>query len=123
MIIGAVTADGREATIPLLVRGPSGRERVLRAVVDTGFTGSLMLARAMVEDLELVYLGSQRGMLANGNAVDLDMHEATIVWDHQPRNAHVLVAGADPLVGMALLRGYELTILAVEGGAVRIAAL
>ena len=123
MIIGIVTADGREATIPLLLRGPSGRELVLRAIVDTGFTGSLMLPRALVDDLALVYQGSQRGTLADGSGVYLDIHEATIVWDDQLRDVHVLVADGDPLVGMALLRGYELTVLAVDGGAVRIAAL
>lgn len=122
MIVGVVTADGREATIRLMVRGPDGRERVVRAVVDTGFTGTLMLPPALVEELELVRHGVQRATLADGSAVYLDIHEAAIVWDDQLRDVRVLAAGGDPLVGMALLRGYELTMEVVDGGVVRIAA-
>ena len=78
MIVGVVAEDGSEATIPLLVRGPGGRERVVRTVVDTGFTGALILSSALVGELQLTRLGRQPGALADGSTVYLDMHEARV---------------------------------------------
>ena len=43
MIAGVVTAD-HEAIIRLAVRGPTGLEQEIEAVVDTGFDGWLKLA-------------------------------------------------------------------------------
>jgi hypothetical protein len=45
------------------------------------------------------------------------------MWDGALRRTIVDEAGTDPLVGMKLLAGYELTIQVVPGGRVTIAAL
>ena len=123
MIVGVVTADGREATVDVIVQGPANRERVIRAVIDTGFNGSLALPVALVDELALVRRNSERAVLADGREVVLGLHEASVFWDGQARRILVLATGSAPLVGMALLRGYELSIQVVDGGAVRIAAL
>ena len=54
MIEGAVNA-AHEAVVGLRVRGPSGRTRDVRAVVDTGFSRFLTVTPAMVTELGLDY--------------------------------------------------------------------
>jgi clan AA aspartic protease len=80
LILGVVTADGREAIIEVSVRGPAARERIVTAVIDTGFDGWLTLPSALAADLGLVRVGWQRAVLADGNEVQLDVFEATVVW-------------------------------------------
>jgi predicted aspartyl protease len=53
MIRGAVNAR-REAVVPLRVRGPTGTELDVDAVVDTGYSASLTLPAAVVAALGLV---------------------------------------------------------------------
>jgi predicted aspartyl protease len=53
MIRGAVNAR-HEAIVRLRVRGPSGVELDVDAIVDSGFTSSLTLPAAMVTALGLV---------------------------------------------------------------------
>jgi predicted aspartyl protease len=64
-----------------------------------------------------------RGLLADGSACFFDIHEATVIWDGQPRRIPVDATGSAPLLGQSLLRGYELTMQVVDGGSVRIAPL
>jgi predicted aspartyl protease len=53
MIAG--TLNGRlEAVIPLTVFGPNGDSEVVQAIVDSGFTGRLVLPAAVVTKLGLV---------------------------------------------------------------------
>jgi hypothetical protein len=47
----------------------------------------------------------------------------TVVWHGQPRSVGGEAADAQPLLGMALLRGSELRTQAVPGGPVNIAEL
>ena len=104
----------------LLVRGPANDERVVHALIDTGFTGSLALPTTVVNELGLVHRTRERAMLADGREILLGVHEATVSWDGRPRHVPVLAAGSIPLVGMALLSGCELTIQVAAGGTVRI---
>ncbi|HVA23131.1 MAG TPA: hypothetical protein VMW62_01940 [Chloroflexota bacterium] len=84
MILGVVTAEGREATIDVTVRGPAARERLVTTVIDTGFDGWLTLPSALAADLGIVRVGWQRAVLADGEEVQLDVFKATVVWDGDP---------------------------------------
>ena len=66
MIEGVVNAN-YEAVVTLPLRGPSGQERDIEAIVDTGFNGLLTLPPSFVEELGLAYLGNVRAELANGS--------------------------------------------------------
>jgi clan AA aspartic protease len=123
LILGVVTADGREAIIEVSVRGPAARERIVTAVIDTGFDGWLTLPSALAADLGLVRVGWQRAVLADGNEVQLDVFEATVVWDGALVPVLAATAEGGPLVGMTLLRGCELNVQVIEGGSVRITAI
>jgi len=56
MITGAVTSE-LEAQIQLAIRGASGREQILDAVIDTGFNGHLTLPPDVVAAFGLPRVG------------------------------------------------------------------
>jgi len=122
MITGVVTAF-RRATIPLAVRDATGQEHAIEAVIDTGFDGALTLPPTLIAALGLPWRRRGRALLADGTESLFDVYEATVLWDGTPRRVAVDAAEIDPLVGMLLLYGYELTVQAVEGGQVLIKAL
>ncbi len=117
MITGIVTV-AREAVISLTVRGPNGQEQEIEAVIDTGFDGSLTLSPALLTALGLPWRRRGRALLADGNESVFDIYEATVIWDGTARRVSVDEVDVMPLVGMALLYGYELTMQIVEGGRV-----
>lgn len=117
MITGIVTV-ACEAVISLTVRGPNGQEQELEAVTDTGFDGSLTLSSALIAALGLPWRRRGRALLADGNESVFDIYEATVIWDGTARRVSVDEVDVMPLVGMALLYGYELTVQIVEGGRV-----
>ncbi len=121
MITGVV--NGREARIPLCLRGPQEREQEIEAVVDTGYTASLSLPPAQIAALGLHCQGIGRGTLADGSECLFDVYEAEVVWDDQIRRLLVDEADTDPLVGIALLSEYELKMEVCVHGKVKITPL
>jgi clan AA aspartic protease len=122
MITGTVNAR-REAIIRIAVQGKQDQLRDVEAVIDTGYTGFLILPPETVEELELTYLGRMKCTLANGAKEDFDVFSATVIWDGQERLIEVDVTNTDPLVGMLLLNGYELRVEVTPGGEVTIETL
>jgi clan AA aspartic protease len=121
VIVGSVNAS-REAIVGLTVHGPRVREGI-EAVVDTGFSGFLTLPPPLIAALGLPFRRRGRAVLADGSESLFDVYEAAVIWDGQPRRVFVDAADTEPLVGMALLYGHELTVHAVEGGGVFIRTL
>lgn len=121
MIMGIVQA--REGRIRLKVRGPRGPGREIQAVIDTGYTASLSLPPSMVTSLGLPWKSFGRGILADGSECLFDVYVAKVVWDGNDRRVLVDEADTDPLVGMALLRGYELNMQVRSRGKVTIKQL
>lgn len=121
MIEGAVNA-AYEAEVTLSLRGPEGRSRDIKAVVDTGYTGVLTLPSAVVADLGLPFSHIGWAFLANDEVVSFDVHDVTILWDGQPKHVKADAMGGTPLVGMLLLDGYDLNIRVQEEGRVLIQA-
>ena len=122
MIRGVVTADC-EAVIRLVVRSPAGQEQEVEAVVDTGFDGWFSLPPALIAQLELEWRRRRRALLADGSECVFDIYEGTLVWHRKPRRVAVDEASTAPLVGMALLEGYELNLQVRNSGSVTIKAL
>lgn len=122
MITGRVTAN-REMVIRLKVRGPTGRELRVDAVLDTGFDSWLTLPPSLITILKLPWRHRGRALLADGSQCDFDIYEATVVWDRRRRVIPVYEADTAPLLGMALLDGYELKAQVRTGGKVTIKRL
>jgi clan AA aspartic protease len=121
MITGRVTY--REASIQLTVRGARSRERKIRAVIDTGYTAFLSLPPVLIASLGLQWKSSGRGILAHGSECLFDVYVGKVIWDGKERTVLVDEADTDPLVGMALLNGYELKMQIRPGGEVTIKRL
>jgi clan AA aspartic protease len=121
MITGVVKSA--EARIRLKVKGTRGREQEVEAVIDTGFTASLSLPPALVAALGLRWQSFDRGILADGSESLFDVYVGNVVWDGAERRVLVDEAETDPLVGMALLSGYELKMQVRSRGKVTIKRL
>ncbi len=112
-----------EAIVPLVVRSTDSSELDVEAILDTGFNGSLTLPTAVIDRLGLSWRGRGLAILANGAEEQCDLYGATVVWDGNPRRILVESAETEPLLGMALLRGYLLRVQVTEGGSLIIEAL
>jgi clan AA aspartic protease len=119
MLTGTVNAF-REAVLRLAVPGPGGEERAVEAVVDTGYDGSLTLPPRLVAELRLPFRNRASALLGDGSRTLYDVHDGIVLWNGRLRRIAVDVVDIDPLLGMALLYGQELTIQVVEGGAVSV---
>lgn len=122
MMSGTVNSDP-EAVLRLSLRDAGGAPHGAGAVIDTGFNGFLTLTPSLIEALGLPWLCRQQAELADGSIQTFDVYEARVEWDGQPRAVEVEAVDAQPLVGMALMRGYELRMQIVAGGSVTISAL
>jgi len=54
--------------------------------------------------------GMVRGILADGSKCLFDVYEGKVVWDRRARRVFVDEADTTPLVGMALMSGYQLNV-------------
>lgn len=122
MIAGTVS-EFYDALIPLRVSGGDGESRRIEAVIDTGFNGFLTLPPALIAELEGVLIGTGRAILADGDERLFPLYELTVSWDGELRAVEVDGADADPLVGMAMIDGFELKIEVKPQGDVAIHAI
>ncbi len=121
MITGVVKAD--EGHIRLKIKGLRGREHEVEASIDTGYTEQLTVPPDLIAALGLRWRSLDRGTLADGSECLFDAYVAKVVWDGKERRILVDEADTDPLVGMALLRGYELRMQVRSRGKVTIKRL
>jgi clan AA aspartic protease len=120
MMTGVVNA-ALEASLRLSMEDTHGQVHEVEAILDTGFNGFLTLPSAVIRALGLPWRYRQQGQLADGNFRVLDVFAATILWDGQRRTVEVEALDAQPLIGMALMRRYELRVHVKSGGVVTIA--
>ncbi|VEP15258.1 Aspartyl protease [Hyella patelloides LEGE 07179] len=112
-----------EAIIQVAVGHASKRKQMVKALIDTGFTGFLSLPQSIIASLGLPWHFRDVGTLGDGSEVIFEMYKASVIWDGQDRVIDVAASEADPLIGMSLLYGFKVEIEAVEGGIVAIKAL
>jgi clan AA aspartic protease len=109
MITGIVTVD-REAIIRITIQGPSGQQIDIDATIDTGYDGTLTLTPALIGQLALTSQRRGRAILGDGTTCDFDIYQSEVIWDGQALPMIVDEADTMPLVGMAMMEDYELTI-------------
>jgi len=109
--------------IRALVRDAAGQAHEIEAIIDTGFNGSLTLPPALIAALALPWRTRGSAILANGTEDEFDIYAATLIWDGIPRPILIESVDTAPLVGMALLYGYDVRIQAIDGGLVTLEAL
>ena len=119
MIIGIVNADF-EPIIPVSVCDFDGKFYTQDAIVDTGFNGWLSLPPSLIAQLNLRWKRRGRAILGDGSECIFNVYEAVVVWDGVLLTIPVDEADSEPLVGMSLMEGYQLTVQVFEGGRVEI---
>jgi len=111
-----------EATLPIVIKNDTATQLV-DAVIDTGFSGFLTLPSDIISALRLMWKGRDIATLGDGTSCIFEVYIADVIWDGQYREVYINASETVPLIGMRLLRGYNLHIQAIEGGAVAISAL
>jgi clan AA aspartic protease len=106
------------ALVPIVFHLPNRPELALEFVVDTGFTDQLTLPVEAIDAMGLPLLSLVPADLADGSTVEMRMHGATILWNGKEREVRVLAAGRRPLLGTALLDGFDLFVQFREEGQV-----
>ena len=119
MIRGTVNAQ-REAIVRLRVRGPSGIEAEVDAIVDSGFTSSLTLPATLVATLGLIRQSGSAAVLADGSIRQFDIFAVEVEWHGTWKTVLVSAVGNESLMGMRLLAGHKLSIEVVPDGLVEI---
>lgn len=118
MKVGIVEEDGRGlyAYTDISVRGPTGREVNVSALVDTGFNAYISLPSNIVSFLALQPLGTDDVVLANATIDTSFMFVGQVNWRQTTENVPVHEIGDEPAIGTALLRSFNLSIDFVPGG-------
>jgi len=119
VITGTVNAD-LQPLIVVPAFSARGIRHDIEALVDTGYNGWLTLPADLIAALGLPWRQRGRATLADGSTIVFDVYEGTVLWDGTPLTLLVDEAGGMPLVGMSLMRGYDLNLQAVDGGSVTI---
>ena len=117
MMVGSVNAR-LEAKLCLTIIGPTGIRQDIDAIIDTGFTGSLVLPITTVSALALVRRSGGTSLLADGTTCNYENFGAEVVWNGATRGVVVSAVGNEALAGMLLLAGHKLTVDIEGGGAV-----
>jgi clan AA aspartic protease len=119
MITGVVNAEF-EPIIPLSIRQSDGKVFTQDAIVDTGFNGWLSLPPDLIAELKLRWKRRGRAILGDGSECIFDIYQAVVDWDGTLLTIPVDEADSEPLVGMSLMEGYQLTMQVFEGGHVEL---
>jgi clan AA aspartic protease len=119
MITGIVNADF-EPIIALSICGSDGKVCTQDAIVDTGFNGWLSLPSDLIAELNLEWKRRGRAVLGDGTECVFNVYEAVVVWDGNLLTIPIDEADSEPLVGMSLMEGYQLTVQVFEGGHVEL---
>ena len=119
MITGIVNADF-EPIIPLSICGSDGKVYTQDAIIDTGFNGWLSLPPDLIAQLSLKWKRRGRAILGDGSECVFNVYEAVLVWDGNFITIPIDEADSEPLVGMSLMEGYQLTVQVFEGGHVEL---
>lgn len=112
-----------EARLSVRVKGHSAREALVQALIDTGFSGELMLPFETIEHLGLRAITASRMILGDGSSILMAVYDGMVEWHGAFRRIDVYACDSDPLIGMSLLIGSHLGIDAVPDGNVQISPL
>lgn len=113
-----------EAAVTLSVYGENAATELVDFVIDTGFTEDAALPLDIINRLGLrPAAGTVEIALADGSVGRFERYTAYMLWHSRLREVIVLDLGSEPLIGMELLRGCNISIDAMPDGVVAIAEL
>ena len=115
--------DRQRAWITLDVGTGDDALQPVAAIVDTGFDSYLTMPPGIIHRLELELDRQTTVILATGVRRRVNVWSGYIRWHDRLRPIEVLEAQGEPLAGMRLLEGSQLTIQALVNGDVLIEEL
>lgn len=107
-VVGNVNEALEARVIIRIIGGPQGTLDV-ECIVDTGFSGALVLPSSIVDLLELPIVGHETITMVGAAEDTADIALAQVEWLGEVRREDVIVK-EESLVGTALLKGTNLTI-------------
>jgi predicted aspartyl protease len=109
MLHGRVDSSG-QALVQLTIHGPNGSV-TCDALIDTGFSGSMALPKAVIQQLGLLQHGIQLSRYADGHVGPTYSYWGVLEWLSGARGFEMLESGVDQvIIGAGLLHGQLLTI-------------
>jgi clan AA aspartic protease len=121
MMYGSVNQNC-EAILSIVVKN-NVKTQLVDAVIDTGFSGFLTLPFNIIASLDLTWKGRDVATLGDGTSCIFEVYIADVIWDGHYRRIDINESETIPLIGMRLLRGYDLRIQTIEGGIVTVEKL
>lgn len=84
---------------------------IIPALVDTGFSGYLCLAKRWIDQLGMTFEYAESYELADGEVITMDVFRGVILFDGQEQEVDViLTASDDTLIGASLFKEYQVAI-------------
>ena len=109
MIRGKVNEKG-QALVAVEVLGRDGWFQPFEFVMDTGFTGDLLLSADVIQRLAAVPYDEINAALADGQGVKLSGWLGSVLWHNRMRSVVIAQADGQPLLGTGLLMGSRVTL-------------
>lgn len=121
-MIGYVAEQNGELfpTINVQVLDRESNAHLISGVIDTGFTGDIMLPPRIIQMIKPYYDGDVMTELADGSTISTDVYIGNLLWHGVRKEIEIIEADGYPLIGMNHLRGSTVNIQTVAGGAVHI---
>lgn len=115
-------SESLEALVSLAVRNETGISEIVEFTIDTGFSGEIAMPQSVIDRLNLRREDDDAVItLVGGTVRVVAIYTGLIEWHGRTRAVDVIAA--EPLLGMGLLSGSNISIDATPGGAVTIAEL
>ena len=118
-----IVLGSQEPSLALSMLSRDGVDVEVDFAIDTGFTEELTLPPDIIDELDLPTYRQLSLTMADGTVYDGETYVGRLNWHGRVRSVEVIGVDADPLVGMRLLAGSNLSIDAEPGGAVTITEL
>ena len=122
MQYGAVNTH-LQMTVTLSVLGDNEATEEVEFIVDTGFSEAVTLTPDVISRLNLQFSRDMTLTLGDGTTRTFGIYNAYVMWHGRPCAVEVISSDSRLFVGMGLLRGSNLNVDAVPGGAVTISEL
>jgi clan AA aspartic protease len=107
---GFVDQSGR-ALIDIELSPHEDTVLTIRARIDTGFTGELVLPQTLIDSLQLEPSGTTRAVLADGSRIAMRTYSCQINWFEKTQQLQIVANnGRFPLLGIGLLLNRDLDI-------------
>ena len=118
-----VVRGGLEVSLALNLVMPDDARVEVDFAIDTGFTEEMTLPPDIIDELNLPTYRQLMLTMADGTVYDGRTYVGRLRWHGRTRSIEVISVDADPLIGMRLLAGSNLSIDAEPDGAVTITEL